>query len=163
MVMRLWRATMIATSGADVFNISLRQSFHEESAQPGWVHVRWHVSIHPAVCYDVCMYGCVSTAVCNVWSLNPSGLRGAPGYSLEQAHHLPIEMDPLIGQCTQILTSDNTGHVSMNVWDNESSQATAETEVIPHDTAGDFSACMTAGCKIGRCLTWLWDQERFTE
>lgn len=29
-----------------------------------------------------------------------SGLRGAPGYSLEQAHHLPIEMDPLIGQCT---------------------------------------------------------------
>lgn len=31
--------------------------------------------------------------------LNPPGLRGAPGYSLEQAHHLPIEMDPLIGQC----------------------------------------------------------------
>lgn len=27
-----------------------------------------------------------------------SGLRGAPGYSLEQAHHLPIEMDPLIGE-----------------------------------------------------------------
>ncbi|XP_041115991.1 neurobeachin a [Polyodon spathula] len=25
-----------------------------------------------------------------------AGLRGAPGYSLEQAHHLPIEMDPLI-------------------------------------------------------------------
>uniref|UniRef100_K7FRT2 Neurobeachin n=1 Tax=Pelodiscus sinensis TaxID=13735 RepID=K7FRT2_PELSI len=24
------------------------------------------------------------------------GLRGAPGYSLDQAHHLPIEMDPLI-------------------------------------------------------------------
>lgn len=29
-----------------------------------------------------------------------SGLRGAPGYSLEQAHHLPIEMDPLIGEHT---------------------------------------------------------------
>lgn len=26
------------------------------------------------------------------------GLRGAPGYSLEQAHHLPIEMDPLVGE-----------------------------------------------------------------
>lgn len=31
-------------------------------------------------------------------SLRPAGLRGAPGYSLEQAHHLPIEMDPLIGE-----------------------------------------------------------------
>lgn len=29
--------------------------------------------------------------------LNP-GLRGAPGYSLEQAHHLPIEMDTLVGE-----------------------------------------------------------------
>lgn len=26
-----------------------------------------------------------------------AGLRGAPGYSLDQAHHLPIEMDSLIG------------------------------------------------------------------
>ncbi|XP_067889576.1 neurobeachin a isoform X1 [Heterodontus francisci] len=31
----------------------------------------------------------------NRWH-NTVGLRGAPGYSLEQAHHLPIEMDPLI-------------------------------------------------------------------
>nr|XP_057936361.1 neurobeachin-like isoform X5 [Doryrhamphus excisus] len=31
----------------------------------------------------------------NRWH-NTAGLRGAPGYSLEQAHHLPIEMDPLI-------------------------------------------------------------------
>ncbi|XP_078078372.1 neurobeachin a isoform X4 [Mustelus asterias] len=31
----------------------------------------------------------------NKWH-NTVGLRGAPGYSLEQAHHLPIEMDPLI-------------------------------------------------------------------
>lgn len=29
--------------------------------------------------------------------LSHLGLRGAPGYSLDQAHHLPIEMDPLIG------------------------------------------------------------------
>lgn len=27
-------------------------------------------------------------------------MRGAPGYSLDQAHHLPIEMDPLIGMLT---------------------------------------------------------------
>nr|XP_042135005.1 neurobeachin isoform X5 [Peromyscus maniculatus bairdii] len=31
----------------------------------------------------------------NRWH-NTVGLRGAPGYSLDQAHHLPIEMDPLI-------------------------------------------------------------------
>ncbi|XP_054650005.1 neurobeachin-like isoform X3 [Dunckerocampus dactyliophorus] len=31
----------------------------------------------------------------NRWH-NTVGLRGAPGYSLEQAHHLPIEMDPLV-------------------------------------------------------------------
>ncbi|KPP62512.1 hypothetical protein Z043_119299 [Scleropages formosus] len=31
----------------------------------------------------------------NRWH-NTVGLRGAPGYSLEQSHHLPIEMDPLI-------------------------------------------------------------------
>ncbi|XP_037656516.1 neurobeachin isoform X3 [Choloepus didactylus] len=43
----------------------------------------------------------VATVTCsrlfavNRWH-NTVGLRGAPGYSLEQAHHLPIEMDPLI-------------------------------------------------------------------
>ncbi|XP_069496706.1 neurobeachin isoform X2 [Ambystoma mexicanum] len=31
----------------------------------------------------------------NRWH-NTVGLRGAPGYSLDQSHHLPIEMDPLI-------------------------------------------------------------------
>lgn len=35
----------------------------------------------------VCMCACDCVA----------GLRGAPGYSLDQAHHLPIEMDSLIG------------------------------------------------------------------
>lgn len=37
--------------------------------------------------------------------LLPAGLRGAPGYSLEQAHHLPIEMDPLIGDDMLALTA----------------------------------------------------------
>lgn len=37
--------------------------------------------------------------------LTSSGLRGAPGYSLDQAHHLPIEMDPLIGMLTYPLLS----------------------------------------------------------
>ncbi|XP_034024289.1 neurobeachin [Thalassophryne amazonica] len=35
----------------------------------------------------------------NRWH-NTVGLRGAPGYSLEQAHHLPIEMDSLIANNT---------------------------------------------------------------
>ncbi|KAM3616421.1 uncharacterized protein V6R79_017627 [Siganus canaliculatus] len=35
----------------------------------------------------------------NRWH-NTVGLRGAPGYSLEQAHHLPIEMDSLIANST---------------------------------------------------------------
>lgn len=43
---------------------------------------------------------------CNIWFFYPSGLRGAPGYSLEQAHHLPIEMDPLIGQYFNVPSAD---------------------------------------------------------
>ncbi|KAG7263313.1 hypothetical protein CRUP_012286 [Coryphaenoides rupestris] len=35
--------------------------------------------------------------MCRAGTHERPGLRGAPGYSLEQAHHLPIEMDPLIG------------------------------------------------------------------
>ncbi|XP_053279356.1 neurobeachin isoform X2 [Pleuronectes platessa] len=35
----------------------------------------------------------------NRWH-NTVGLRGAPGYSLEQAHHLPIEMDSLVANST---------------------------------------------------------------
>lgn len=38
--------------------------------------------------------------IINFYFVILSGLRGAPGYSLEQAHHLPIEMDPLIGEHT---------------------------------------------------------------
>lgn len=37
--------------------------------------------------------------------LTSLGLRGAPGYSLDQAHHLPIEMDPLIGKLIYLLLS----------------------------------------------------------
>lgn len=37
--------------------------------------------------------------------LTSLGLRGAPGYSLDQAHHLPIEMDPLIGMLIYLLLS----------------------------------------------------------
>lgn len=37
--------------------------------------------------------------------LTSLGLRGAPGYSLDQAHHLPIEMDPLIGMLIYLLFS----------------------------------------------------------
>ncbi len=34
----------------------------------------------------------------NISNMFCLGLRGAPGYSLEQSHHLPIEMDSLIGE-----------------------------------------------------------------
>lgn len=49
--------------------------------------------------FPLIMYVNVRVTAHNICRLNPSGLRGAPGYSLEQAHHLPIEMDPLIGEC----------------------------------------------------------------
>ncbi|CAL8333683.1 unnamed protein product [Boreogadus saida] len=38
---------------------------------------------------------CSRVFAVNRWH-NTAGVRGAPGYSLEQAHHLPIEMDALI-------------------------------------------------------------------
>lgn len=62
----------------------------------------------------------------------PSGLRGAPGYSLEQAHHLPIEMDPLIGQCTTISTADLIGVTSLALKDN-----------TDHDNMNVFIICAT--------------------
>ncbi|XP_077360669.1 neurobeachin a isoform X1 [Festucalex cinctus] len=49
-----------------------------------------HLSIPAAVTVT-----CSRLFAVNRWH-NTVGLRGAPGYSLEQAHHLPIEMDPLI-------------------------------------------------------------------
>lgn len=41
--------------------------------------------------FDVFLISLLCVCVC------VAGLRGAPGYSLDQAHHLPIEMDSLIG------------------------------------------------------------------
>ncbi|KAM6987921.1 neurobeachin [Tautogolabrus adspersus] len=42
---------------------------------------------------------CSRVFAVNRWH-NTVGLRGAPGYSLEQAHHLPIEMDSLVANST---------------------------------------------------------------
>lgn len=88
------------------FNISLHQSdagiaFIMEHLTRGLCE-QVQFSIHPLLFYGVFMY---SLTACNVRPLNLSGLRGAPGYSLEQAHHLPIEMDPLIGQCMESSTA----------------------------------------------------------
>lgn len=47
--------------------------------------------------------------------LNP-GLRGAPGYSLEQAHYLPIEMDSLIGELVMLsLKINRTDYFHINI------------------------------------------------
>lgn len=48
----------------------------------------------------MCVFVRMCLRVINFFFFILSGLRGAPGYSLEQAHHLPIEMDPLIGEHT---------------------------------------------------------------
>uniref|UniRef100_A0A674D5F9 Neurobeachin n=1 Tax=Salmo trutta TaxID=8032 RepID=A0A674D5F9_SALTR len=53
-----------------------------------------HLSVPAAVTVT-----CSRLFAVNRWH-NTVGLRGAPGYSLEQAHHLPIEMDPLIANNT---------------------------------------------------------------
>lgn len=53
------------------------------------------------------LFGKVSFQIIS-WQLSiltSLGLRGAPGYSLDQAHHLPIEMDPLIGMLIYLLLS----------------------------------------------------------
>ncbi|XP_068440668.1 neurobeachin isoform X1 [Clinocottus analis] len=42
---------------------------------------------------------CSRVFAVNRWH-NTVGLRGAPGYSIEQAHHLPIEMDSLVANST---------------------------------------------------------------
>uniref|UniRef100_A0A8C7L9W1 Neurobeachin n=1 Tax=Oncorhynchus kisutch TaxID=8019 RepID=A0A8C7L9W1_ONCKI len=43
------------------------------------------------------------------------GLRGAPGYSLEQAHHLPIEMDPLIANNSGVSKRQITDLVDQSI------------------------------------------------
>lgn len=68
--------------------------FDYAEEQPSRVIIRKTAALYIHATLGVCR--CVRLTVL---LLNPPGLRGAPGYSLEQAHHLPIEMDPLIGQC----------------------------------------------------------------
>ncbi|KAI9547938.1 hypothetical protein NQZ68_012955 [Dissostichus eleginoides] len=56
-----------------------------------------------------------------------NGLRGAPGYSLEQAHHLPIEMDSLV--------ANNTGSNKRQITDlvDQSIQITTHCFVVTAD------------------------------
>ncbi|XP_061638780.1 neurobeachin isoform X3 [Phyllopteryx taeniolatus] len=75
----------------------------------------------------------------NRWH-NTVGLRGAPGYSLEQAHHLPIEMDPLIGKLTQIVF----GH-----WDVVTCLARSESYI-----GGD--CYIVSGSRDATLLLWYW-------
>nr|XP_046245573.1 neurobeachin isoform X1 [Scatophagus argus] len=62
----------------------------------------------------------------NRWH-NTVGLRGAPGYSLEQAHHLPIEMDSLV--------ANNTGSNKRQITDlvDQSIQITSHCFVVTAD------------------------------
>ncbi|KAM9318508.1 neurobeachin isoform 2-T2 [Pholidichthys leucotaenia] len=62
----------------------------------------------------------------NRWH-NTVGLRGAPGYSLEQAHHLPIEMDSLV--------ASNTGSNKRQITDlvDQSIQITTHCFVVTAD------------------------------
>ncbi|XP_038150368.1 neurobeachin [Cyprinodon tularosa] len=62
----------------------------------------------------------------NRWN-NTVGLRGAPGYSLEQAHHLPIEMDSLV--------ANNTGSNKRQITDlvDQSIQITTHCFVVTAD------------------------------
>ncbi|KAM7111232.1 neurobeachin isoform 1-T1 [Molossus nigricans] len=50
----------------------------------------------------------------NRWH-NTVGLRGAPGYSLDQAHHLPIEMDPLIANNSGVSKRQITDLVDQSI------------------------------------------------
>uniref|UniRef100_A0A674NGX2 Neurobeachin n=1 Tax=Takifugu rubripes TaxID=31033 RepID=A0A674NGX2_TAKRU len=62
----------------------------------------------------------------NRWN-NTVGLRGAPGYSLDQAHHLPIEMDCLV--------ANNTGSNKRQITDlvDQSIQITSHCFVVTAD------------------------------
>uniref|UniRef100_A0A665VDL2 Neurobeachin n=1 Tax=Echeneis naucrates TaxID=173247 RepID=A0A665VDL2_ECHNA len=62
----------------------------------------------------------------NRWH-NTVGLRGAPGYSLEQAHHLPIEIDSLV--------ANNTGSNKRQITDlvDQSIQITTQCFVVTAD------------------------------
>ncbi|XP_063762464.1 neurobeachin [Eleginops maclovinus] len=80
-----------------------------------------HLSI-PAVVTVTCS----RVFAVNRWH-NTVGLRGAPGYSLEQAHHLPIEMDSLV--------ANNTGSNKRQITDlvDQSIQITTHCFVVTAD------------------------------
>ncbi|XP_034063019.1 neurobeachin isoform X1 [Gymnodraco acuticeps] len=69
---------------------------------------------------------CSRVFAVNRWH-NTVGLRGAPGYSLEQAHHLPIEMDSLV--------ANNTGSNKRQITDlvDQSIQITTHCFVVTAD------------------------------
>ncbi|KTG42972.1 hypothetical protein cypCar_00010820 [Cyprinus carpio] len=68
-----------------------------------------HLSIPAAVTVT-----CSRLFAINRWH-NTVGLRGAPGYSLEQAHHLPIEMDSLIANNSGISKRQITDLVDQSI------------------------------------------------
>nr|XP_032812267.1 neurobeachin-like isoform X5 [Petromyzon marinus] len=57
---------------------------------------------------------CSRVFAINRWH-NTLGLRGAPGYSIEQSHHLPIEMDPLIAANTGLHRRQITDLVDQSI------------------------------------------------
>uniref|UniRef100_A0A672N5L4 Neurobeachin-like n=1 Tax=Sinocyclocheilus grahami TaxID=75366 RepID=A0A672N5L4_SINGR len=68
-----------------------------------------HLSIPAAVTVT-----CSRLFAVNRWH-NTVGLRGAPGYSLEQSHHLPIEMDSLIANNSGISKRQITDLVDQSI------------------------------------------------
>uniref|UniRef100_A0A8K9VF85 Neurobeachin n=1 Tax=Oncorhynchus mykiss TaxID=8022 RepID=A0A8K9VF85_ONCMY len=68
-----------------------------------------HLSVPAAVTVT-----CSRLFAVNRWH-NTVGLRGAPGYSLEQAHHLPIEMDPLIANNSGVSKRQITDLVDQSI------------------------------------------------
>ncbi|KAJ3589733.1 hypothetical protein NHX12_010576, partial [Muraenolepis orangiensis] len=97
----------------------------------------------------------------NRWH-NTVGLRGAPGYSLEQAHHLPIEMDPLI---------DNRYILVCGFWDKSFRVYSTETGKLTQIVFGhwDVVTCLArsesyiggdcyivSGSRDATLLLWYW-------
>ncbi|CAL8349214.1 unnamed protein product [Arctogadus glacialis] len=97
---------------------------------------------------------CSRVFAVNRWH-NTAGVRGAPGYSLEQAHHLPIEMDALIASNSGsggrqisdlvdqsisinslcfLVTADNHYILACGFWDNSfrvySSETGSQSQIV---------------------------------
>ncbi|XP_061828501.1 neurobeachin-like isoform X1 [Nerophis lumbriciformis] len=107
---------------------------------------------------------CSRVFAVNRWH-NTVGLRGAPGYSLEQAQHLPIEMDPLIAnsaashkrqitdlvdqsirigtQCF-VVTADNRYILACGFWDKSFRVYSSETGKLTQIVFGhwDVATCL---------------------